>query len=215
MFEKRQQSLIEEIFNAIVHGIGALLSIAGLVLLIVFATLKGSMIHVISVSIYGSTLVLLYLNSTIYHSLTNRKAKEVFEIFDHASIYLLIAGTYTPFTLIVLHGAMGWIVFGIIWGLAFCGVLFKSFFTGKLDFISTIIYLIMGWLIVLVFKPLMYSLNTTGLIFLIIGGLLYSVGTIFYLFQKIKFAHVVWHVLVLVATIFHFFAILFYVIPVK
>lgn len=212
---KRTYSILEEVFHAITHGIGALLAIAGLVLLVVFAALKGNAWHVVSCAIYGGTLVILYLNSTLYHSLAKTKAEKVFQILDHSSIYLLIAGTYTPFTLITLRGPLGWTIFGIIWGLAVLGVVFKVFSAGRLKLLSTFIYLLMGWLIVFALGRILKTLPGGGVAFLIIGGVLYTLGTIFYIFKKIPYFHFVWHLFVLAASIMHFFAIFFYVIPIK
>lgn len=210
---KREYSVFEEVLHAITHGIGALLSIAGLVVLIVFAALRGSAWHVVSCSVYGGTLVLLYINSTIYHSLAKTRAAKVFQILDHASIYVLIAGTYTPFTLITLRGALGWTIFGIIWGLAVLGVLFKVFTAGRFKLFATMIYLVMGWLIVTAIVPIFRSLPTGGIVLLIAGGLAYSLGTIFYIFKKFRYFHFIWHLFVLAGSILHFFAILLYVIP--
>lgn len=212
---KRTYSIMEEISHAITHGIGALLSIAGLVLLVVFAAMKGTTWHVVSCAIYGGTLVILYMNSTLYHSLAKTRAEKVFQILDHSSIYLLIAGTYTPFTLVTLRGALGWTMFGVIWGLAVLGVIFKVFSAGRLKLLSTFLYLIMGWIIVFAIGKILHSLPTGGLVFLVIGGGLYTLGTVFYIFKKIPYFHFVWHLFVLAASIMHFFAIFFYIIPLK
>lgn len=210
---KREYSIAEEVFHAITHGIGLLLSIAGLVVMIVLAALNGNAWHVVSCSVYGGTLVILYLNSTMYHSLAKTRAAKVFQILDHSSIYLLIAGTYTPFTLVTLRGALGWTIFGIIWGLAVLGVIFKVFTAGKFKLFATMIYLAMGWLIVIAIVPIFRSLATGGIVLLIAGGLAYSLGTVFYIFKKIPYFHFVWHLFVLAGSILHFFTILLYVIP--
>ena len=204
----------EEIANAISHGIGALLSIAALVLLIVFASIHGSAWHVVSFTIYGSTMLLLYLSSTLFHSLPNGKAKYVFEIFDHSSIYFFIAGTYTPFLLIIVKGALGWTLFGIVWAMAIGGTIFKVFFVRKFLFTSTIIYVVMGWLIVFAWSSLTAALDPKGIILLVLGGVLYTVGSIFYVWQGFKYNHLVWHIFVIAGSTLHFFCVLFYVLPI-
>ena len=211
--ETYKQSLGEEIANAITHGIGALLSIAGLIILIVFASLKGDVWHIVSFSIFGACLVLLYTASTLYHSLQGRRVKKVFRIMDHAAIYMLIAGTYTPFTLTLLRGGWGWSLFGIVWGLGLAGILFKVFFVNRFNVVSTIVYLLMGWMILIAGKPLIEHVPTGGLYFLLAGGAAYSLGTIFYLWEKLPFHHAIWHLFVLAGSICHFFAVLFYILP--
>ena len=208
-------SVKEEIFNSITHGVGTLLSIAGLVILVVMASIKGNTWHVVACSIYGATMILLYLNSTLYHSLTAPKAKYVFKILDHSSIFLLIAGTYTPFLLVNLRGGWGWSLFGVIWGLAILGIVFKSIFIKKLNILSTIIYLLMGWMVLIAIKPLLTVLPRGGFIWLFAGGLSYTLGVVFYVWKKMPLSHGIWHLFVLGGTICHFFAVLFYVIPGK
>lgn len=203
----------EEIANSVTHGIGIPLSIAGLVLLIIFASIKGSALHVVSFTIYGVTMLLLYICSTLLHSFPEGKAKNVFEVFDHSSIYLFIAGTYTPILFNVIKGPLGWSLFGIIWGIAIAGVVFKSFFVKKYLFTSTLIYIIMGWMIVFAWKPLLNTFPTEGITLLIVGGALYTVGTIFYVWRSFPFHHAVWHLFVLAGTIVHFFSILLYALP--
>jgi len=161
------QTIGEEIANSIIHGIGALLSIAGLVLMVVFSAIHGTAIHVVAVSIFGASLILLYSASTIYHAITNPRAKRVLQIIDHSSIFILIAGTYTPFTLVSIGGAQGWAIFGVVWGMAVLGVVFKAFFTGRYEFIAVTMYLIMGWLIVIAIKPLWNALDFWGIVWLI------------------------------------------------
>lgn len=206
-------TLGEEIANAITHGVGSLLAIAGLVLLIVFSSIYGNPWYVVSFTIYGSSLVILYTMSTIYHSLPRGTAKNVFEILDHSSIYLLIVGTYTPFELVTLRGPVGWTLFGITWGMTVVGILFKVFFVKKFVVLSTLIYIIMGWMIVFAIKPLLERLPIDGIIFLVLGGILYTIGTIFYIRRKMKYHHAIWHLFVLGGSVMHFFAILFYVLP--
>ncbi len=203
----------EEIANSITHGIGVLLSIAALVLLIVFASLEGTPWHVVSFTIYGVTMLLLYISSTLVHSFPEGKWKDLFEIFDHSSIYLFIAGSYTPIMFHVVKGALGWSLFGVVWGIAIAGVVFKAFFAKKFLFTSTLMYIIMGWIIVFAWKPLVMTLPTGGLHLLMIGGVLYTVGTIFYVWRSFPFHHAVWHLFVLAGTIVIFFAILLFVLP--
>ncbi|MFC4809169.1 PAQR family membrane homeostasis protein TrhA [Paenibacillus sp. GCM10023250] len=203
----------EEAVNAITHGVGAVLSLAALVLLIVFAALKGSAEHVVSFTVYGSMMLLLYVASTLVHSFPEGRAKQAFEIMDHACIYLFIAGTYTPIVLHVVQGAAGWTLFGIVWGLALCGVVFKLFYASKFLFTSTLVYILMGWMIVFVWDSLRTNLAPEGLHLLVAGGLLYTVGTVFYVWRSFKHHHAVWHLFVLGGSVLHFFAIMLYVLP--
>ncbi|WP_054941111.1 PAQR family membrane homeostasis protein TrhA [Paenibacillus ihuae] len=205
----------EEVANAITHGIGTVLSVAALVLLVVFASLKGTAWHVVSFSIYGTTMLLLYLNSTLVHSLREGKAKDLFEFFDHSSIYLFIAGTYTPFLLVAIRGTLGWSLFGIVWGVAMFGVLFKAFFVKKFLFMSTIFYIAMGWLIVIAWNPLSASVAGGGMTLLMAGGILYTLGTVFYVWRGFPFHHAVWHMFVLAGSVTHFFAVLIYLLPIR
>ena len=202
----------EEISNSITHGIGVILSIAALVILIVFASLYGNVWHVVSFTLFGVTMLLLYTSSTLLHALKPGKAKDFFEIMDHSSIYFFIAGSYTPFLLVAAQSATGWTLFGIVWGLAIAGTIFKAFFVKKFLFTSTLLYVVMGWLIVFVWNDLVAAIHPTSLILLIIGGLLYTVGAIFYIWKLFKHHHAVWHVFVLSATVCHFFAVL-YLLP--
>lgn len=206
MDKQELHSTGEEIANAITHGIGVIFAIAALVILIVFSAGKGAK-YIVSVSIYGAALFLLYFASTLYHSLKG-KAKDVFRIFDHSAIYLLIAGTYTPFTFLIIRGWQGWFLFGIIWTLAITGILFKVFFTGRFTLLSTLLYILMGWIVVLFIKSVIKFMPHNGLILLVIGGLSYTLGAVFYVFKWFKFHHAVWHLFVLGGSILHFFAIL-------
>lgn len=205
----------EEVANAITHGIGAVLSIAALVLLVVYASLEGTAWHVVSFSIYGTTMLLLYLNSTLVHSLKEGKAKDLFEFFDHSSIYLFIAGTYTPFLLVAIRGTLGWSLFGIIWGIALFGVAFKAFFVKKFLFMSTIFYIAMGWLIVIAWSPLSAVVASGGMTLLVAGGIFYTLGTVFYVWRAFPYHHAVWHVFVLAGSVTHFFAVLIYLLPIR
>ncbi|MBU5468410.1 hemolysin III family protein [Virgibacillus sp. MSJ-26] len=202
----------EEIAHAITHGIGALLSIAGLVLLIVFSSMKGNPWQIVSVTIFGVTMLLMYLCSTIVHSLPDGKWKNIFQIFDHSSIYLFIAGTYTPFLLVHLRGTVGWTLFGVIWGIAIIGIVFKVFFVKRFLFLSTLFYILMGWLIVIVWEPLTLIMDGSGIRLLVLGGIFYTVGCIFYVWRSFPYHHAVWHLFVLAGSAFHFFSILHYVI---
>lgn len=205
---------MEEVMNAVTHGIGTLLAVAGLVLLTVFAYLYGDIWHIVSFSIYGTTLVLLYLTSTLYHSFTNERLKYIFKILDHSAIYLLIAGTYTPFTLVPLHGVLGWTVFGLVWGLAALGIALKVFFVGRFKIVSTICYVAMGWFIVIAIKPLLATVSTMGIVWLIVGGLFYTLGSVFYMWNKLPYNHAIWHLFVLAGSISHFIAVFIYVLPI-
>lgn len=203
-------SVKEEIANAVTHGIGAVLSVAALVFLIVVASMQGSASHVVGFTIYGSAMLILYLASTLYHSLTHIKAKHLFRKFDHMSIFLLIAGTYTPFCLTVLSGWIGWTIFGITWTCAIGGIVLKAFQTGKHERLSTFLYVIMGWLILPVIKPLYDAVNTQTFTFLMAGGACYTAGTYFFLKDtKVAYYHSVWHLFVLAGSVFHFFSVLY------
>lgn len=215
----KQYTIGEEIANAITHGIGVIFSIVALVLMVVFAACFGNAWQVVSVSIYGSTLIILYTISTLYHAITNEKAKKVLRIFDHASVYLLIAGTYTPFTLVVLRqdGAIGWVIFGIVWGVAIIGICLSSILIEKKHTkLQTLLYILLGWVVVLAFPSIlsvMKANNTlTGVYWLLAGGILYTAGTVFYIMKKKKFFHSIWHIFVLLGTVCHFISVMFYVL---
>lgn len=199
----------EEIMNAITHGIGALLSIAALVVLIVLASTRGDIWHIVSFSIYGSTLILLYLSSTLYHSFSGQKIKNLFARFDHISIFLLIAGTYTPILLTSMRGLTGWILFGIIWALALTGAVIRSIYLHRFRKLMVAVYLLMGWMFVLSGKQMFASLPSASIWFLVLGGLSYSAGVIFYMWRKLPYSHGIWHLFVLAGSVLHFFAIYF------
>ncbi len=209
----RLYSLGEEIANGITHGLGAGLSVAGLTLLVVLAALYGDVWRVVSFSIYGSTLIILYLASTLYHSFQHPRVKRVFRIIDHASIYLLIAGTYTPFLLVSMRGAWGWTLLVVIWGLALLGIGFKVLFTHHFQKLSTLAYVLMGWLCVIALKEALVSIPPGGLIWLAVGGVVYTVGVVFYVWKKLPYNHAIWHLFVLGGSMCHYFAILFYLLP--
>ena len=206
-------TLGEELISSISHGVGALLSIAALVLCIVFSAINHNGLGVIASSIYGSSLIILYLMSCLYHALKPNKAKKVFRIFDHCSIFLLIAGSYTPFLLITIGGLKGIIMLTIIWIAAIIGIIGNSISLEKFSKISFPLYIIMGWMILFSLKQLLENLATPGLVLLLIGGIVYTVGAVLYLIgKKMKYMHSVWHFFVLGGSIFQFFTIFFYVI---
>lgn len=209
----KRYSIGEEIFNSVTHGIGAGLAVAATVLLIVRAVLyapaDGRGFYVTSFAIFGASLVVLYLMSTLYHALTPYGAKKVFAIFDHSSIYLLIAGTYTPFCLTALRGTVGWVLFGVIWGLAVTGMTFYAIFGSRMRLLSAITYILMGWLVVFAIKPMVQALNPLSLKLVIAGGVAYTAGCAFYAMKKIKWMHCVWHIFVIFGSVLHFFAVYF------
>ena len=204
----------EEIANSITHGVGIILSIAGLGVLIDFANGYGNGRHMVSVSIFGSMLILMYTASTLYHSVRKPRAKALLQVLDHCAIFLLIAGTYTPFTLVPLHGPWGWSLFGVIWGLALLGIVFELTALRRHRLLSLGLYLAMGWAVVAAINPLLAGVASGGLILLLAGGLSYTVGIVFYVMRKLRYHHAIWHLFVLAGSILHFFAILFFVIPV-
>ena len=204
----RTLGMREEIFNSVTHGIGTLLSVAALVLLIMIALMRGNVWHVVSFTIFGSSLVLLYLSSTLYHSFTKKNVKNLFARFDHSAIFLLIAGTYTPFVLTVLRGPAGWTVFGIIWGLAIAGVVIRSVFLTRFRKLMVYIYIIMGWMFLVVAAPMIRSLPLSGTLYLFAGGIFYTVGTIFYSWRNLKYGHGIWHLFVMAGSVLHFFSVL-------
>ena len=197
----------EEIANALTHVLGLVASIAACAILVTLGALRGSAWHVVSSAIFGATLILLYTASTLYHSVQAERAKARLRVFDHCAIYLLIAGTYTPFTLVGLRGGWGWSLFGVVWGLAVAGVVFKLFFTGRFVRLSTAIYLGMGWLVLIAVVPMMQRLSAPTLAWLVAGGVAYTVGTVFYLNRRLPFAHAVWHVFVLGGSVCHAIAV--------
>lgn len=198
--------------NAITHGVGAVLAIAGAVYLIA-ASMRGSTWLVVSCAVFSVTLVLVYLCSTLYHSLVRTRARHVFHVLDHSAIYLLIAGTYTPFTLISLRGPVGWVLFGAVWTLAVAGVIFKSLAVGRFEVASALVYLFQGWLVVFAAQPLVHAIGWHGLLWLGAGGVAYTLGIIFFAFDRLRYFHATWHLFVLAGSVAHYFAILYYVVP--
>ncbi len=211
----RPQTMGEEIANSISHGIGAALAIAGTVIAIVYACLHGTAISIVSASLYGASLIILYMASTLYHSLTNKTAKKVFQIFDHCSIFILILGSYIPICLCLLPKALGWTFFGINAGCTVLGVVLNAIDMKKFKTFSMIAYIIMGWSVVFFWKPFMEAIDKNGLYLLLAGGLAYTIGIIFYKFKNIKYMHYIWHLCVLAGSVFQFFCMLFYVLPNK
>ncbi|SHJ49717.1 hemolysin III [Malonomonas rubra DSM 5091] len=208
-----QYSCAEEIANSVTHGLGMLLSIGGLAVLVGFASVHGNAWHITACSIFGTTLILSYATSTLYHSIPLPGAKRVLKVLDHSAIYLLIAGTYTPFTLVSLRGPWGWSLFGTVWGLALLGIILKATMLGRIAGISTAVYLAMGWIVLIAIKPMLGAVDTGGLLLLLAGGLAYSGGVVFYLWRRLPYNHAIWHLFVLTGSLCHFFSILFYVIP--
>ncbi len=202
----------EEKINIVSHMIGFALSIIALVFLVIYSILYGNVFHIISFSVFGTSLILLYGASTLYHSAKKPDLRKKLKINDHASIYLLIAGSYTPFTLVTLNGTLGWVIFGLAWGIALTGIILKLFFTGRYNLVSTIMYILMGWLIIFFIKPLMNNLHPKGLFWLFAGGISYTIGAVIYSIKKIKFNHAIFHIFVLVGSICHFVSIFFYVL---
>ena len=203
----------EEIAHVITHGLGLVLSLAGLVVLVVSAWLRGDAWHVAGCAVFGTTLVLLYAASTLYHSVPSPPAKRVLRKLDHAAVYLLIAGTYTPFTLVSLRGGWGWTLLALVWGLAILGIALQVAIPRRSPRPSVPLYLAMGWLVVIALEPLVRSVHSAGLVLLILGGLAYTLGVVFYAWQRLPYNHAVWHVFVLAGSICHFSCVLGYVIP--
>ena len=202
----------EERLNILSHATGLVLSLVGLVLLVVRAVTLGTAVHVVSFAIFGASLVLLYASSTIYHSTTEPAARIKRRTVDHAAIYVLIAGSYTPFTLVVLSGAVGWIMFAASWGMAAIGIVLKLFFTGRFNLISTLMYVLMGWVMVFAIKPLIAAFPGDGIIWLFAGGVSYTLGAAFYAIKKMPFGHAVFHFFVLAGSACHFIAVYFYIL---
>ena len=206
----------EELANSLTHGVGLALSVAGFIVLVVLAAIRGSAWRIASCAVYGSTLICLYTASTLYHGIRSRRLKRVLKICDHSAIYLLIAGTYTPFLLVNLRGSWGSSLFAVIWGLAMAGILFKVWFVEHFSVLSTMLYLLMGWLALVAVKPMLLSVPQSGVLWLLAGGVLYTVGVVFYAWKKIPYSHAIWHGFVIAGSTCHYFAVLCSVIlPVK
>lgn len=210
--KKRRYTLGEEIFNSVSHGVGAALAVAALVILIVHAALHSDGYGLASALVYGISLIILYSMSMVYHIVQNDKGKYVLRKFDHCSIYLLIAGTYTPYLLMSLRGVKGWIMFGLIWGAAVGGIILNSINVEKFRKISMLFYLCMGWAIIFTIGDIAAKIALPGIVFLLVGGIVYTVGVVFYALKKYRYMHSVWHLFVLAGSIFHYFSILLYVL---
>jgi hemolysin III len=211
----KKYTLGEEIANSVTHGFGAALGVAALSILVIFAAQHGDVWRVVSFSVYGSSLILLYVASTLYHAIQNDKAKKVFRLFDYVGIFLLIAGTYTPFTLITFRGALGWTIFGLIWGIAIVGIVLTMVFFDRLRILLILTFMAMGWMVLFAIKPMIASLPTGGIVWLAAGGLTYTLGMGFYAWRRLPYHHAIWHLFVLGGSACHFFCILFYVLPVQ
>lgn len=203
----------EEVANGITHGIGIVLAIAALAVMVAFAALRGDAWHIVSCSVFGATLITLYTASTLYHSIPIERIKPVLRTLDHSAIFLLIAGTYTPFLLVSLRGPWGWSLFGVIWGIAILGIVLRTTFKGKRHGIVISLYIAMGWAVVIAIKPLLERLETGGLVLLAAGGVVYTAGIGFYLWKRLPYHHAIWHGFVLLGSALHFSAVFWYVIP--
>ena len=203
----------EEIANAITHGVGALASAAAGAVLVTLAAQSGTRLQFVSALVFGTSLLLLYTASTLYHAIPSQSAKRRLKVFDHCAIYTLIAGTYTPFALIGLRGTVGWWLFGVAWGLAALGITFKLFFTGRFKLFSTLVYIGMGWMALFAIRPMITNIQLPSLIWLLAGGVAYTAGTIFYHNERLRYSHAVWHLFVLAGSVCHFIAVISQVVP--
>jgi hemolysin III len=210
MNEERQPTIGEEIANSLSHGAGLALAIAGTPILIIAAVRYGSAWNTVGVSVFAASMISLYLASTLYHALTHDKAKRFFRVLDHSAIFILIAGTYTPFTLGVMRGPLGWTLFGLVWGLAVIGLVKKALFGARFVGVSVALYLVMGWLVVIAAPQVLQRIPLTGLAWLLAGGIAYTAGVGFFAAHRIRYAHFAWHLFVIAGTVCHFFAVLWY-----
>lgn len=204
---------LEERLNVLTHALGWILSVLALIVMVYYASADGNVIHIVSFSIFGLSLIFLYAASTLYHSAKDPIKRKQLRILDHAAIYILIAGTYTPFTMITLNGNIGWTIFALVWGFAFIGVVLKLFFTGRFNILSTIMYVAMGWLIIFAYEPLLENLAPKGLFWLILGGVFYTIGALLFSIKRLPLNHAVFHVFVLLGSFSHYMAVFFYVLP--
>ncbi len=205
-------SFIEEVWHSITHGIGFFLSIVALSILVAFASIKGSVIDIVSVSIYGTTLIILYGSSTLYHAITHTEVKRLLQKFDHSAIYFLIAGTYTPLLLVTIGGVEGWTIFAIEWSIALVGITLKFLYPSRFEVLSLVAYVIMGWLVVVIFDTFKSSIDPIGFWLIVAGGVAYTGGIIFYVKDNISYFHTIWHLFVMLGSGLHFFAVLLYVV---
>ncbi|RUO72220.1 hemolysin III [Pseudidiomarina sediminum] len=213
MTKNKAYSVAEEVAHAITHGVGAIASIVGLVFMVIWAVSYGDTWHVVAASIYGASLILLYLASTLYHAFPWPRVKRFFQHMDHAAIYVLIAGTYTPFALINLRGPWGWTLLGVVWGIAILGVILELALEQRKKWLSLSLYLGLGWMAVIAIKPMLSNVDAGGLLLLLAGGLAYSLGVFFYVWKSLKYHHAIWHMFVLAGSVLHFFSIFYYVLP--
>jgi hemolysin III len=213
MGKTEEERVIEELANGITHGVGLVLSILGLIALVVLSVMRGNAWHIAGCTTFGVTMVLLYAASTLYHTFHTPRLKRILKILDHTAIYLLIAGTYTPFTLVNLRGFWGWTLFSLVWGLSVFGILWKLFHIGRFQIVSTLVYVGMGWLALIAIKPLMSAVPPTGMVWLVAGGLFYTVGVLFFAMKRVPYNHAIWHVFVMAGSICHYFAVVLYVLP--
>lgn len=202
----------EEIANSVIHGFGIVLSIIGLAVLVGFASAHGNQRDIVASSIFGATLILVYTTSTLYHSVPIPAARKILRTLDHIAIFLLIAGTYTPFTLAAIGGTVGWTLFAVIWGLAALGIVLELTFLRRYTWLAVTLYLLMGWCGMVAIKPLAASMERGGLVLLLLGGAMYTLGVLFYVWRKLPYSHAIWHVFVLAGSVLHYFAILFYIV---
>jgi hemolysin III len=206
---------VEEVANCVTHGVGLALSLAGLVALVLVACLYGGAWQIVSGSVYGASLVTLYAASTLYHGARSPRRKRLLQVVDHCCIYLLIAGTYTPFTLVTLRGGWGWTLFGLVWGLALAGILFRVLFGNRYRPVAVASYVLLGWLCVIAAKPILAAVPTGALLWVVAGGLAYTSGVAFFASKRVPHSHAIWHLFVLGGSICHFFAVVLYVLPAK
>jgi hemolysin III len=208
-----EYSLGEETANSVTHGVGALLAVAGLVVLVVLAALHGTVWHVVGCAVFGGTLVILYTVSTLYHSITHARVRSVLQVLDHTAIYLLIAGTYTPFMLVTLRGPWGWSLLAVVWAAAITGISLRAALGRRMRILRVVLYIIMGWVGIVAFQPLVARLGMAGVMFVLAGGLAYTLGLAFYASKRLPYAHAIWHTFVLAGSVLHFVAVLVYVLP--
>ena len=207
------QSVPEELANCVTHGVGAVLSLIGLCGLAALASIHGTTSHIVGCSVFGSTMVLLYLASALYHGIRHPSVKQFFQVLDHCAIYLLIAGSYTPFTLVSLRGPWGWSLFGVVWGLALIGIVLQATPSWTWEWLRIALYVLMGWLVVVAAGPMIRALPLSALLLILFGGIAYTVGIVFYCWRSLPFHHAVWHGFVLLGSFLHFLAVWWYVIP--
>ena len=213
MSKSKAYSVAEEVAHSLTHGVGAIAAIVGLVFMLIWAVSYGDTFHVVSASIYGASLILLYLASTLYHAFPWPRAKAFFQQMDHAAIYVLIAGTYTPFALVNLRGAWGWTLLAVVWGIALIGVVLELALKERKKWLSLSLYLGLGWMALIVIKPMLENVDAGGLWLLLAGGLAYTLGVIFYVWKSLRFHHAIWHLFVLAGSVLHFFSVFYYVLP--